>query len=266
MNETKGYKNINLSDLGTRQKITQIASRVALFVPRLLGKLATKLVINPITKLATGQTYEQVRNAAADIAMAVQEEKAQALDERIEEGHKNLEDWKEDTEYYVGNLAKYKSYESTIEDLEKKQTKLRTSPKKLLVAKHYLTAMKALRSKHRQERLKQKALKKLEKAYEEQMVGLKTQEAEIKALELALSEAKARYEAMKANVEKYELDNDAEEKVEAATEPTVVEASPQEQALFAQMANMAALGNVPTSDASVLEAYGLSSEGPQKTM
>ena len=40
--------------------------------------------------------------------------------------------------------------------------------------------------------------------------------------------------------------------------------SPEEQRLFAQMANMAAMGQAPVSDNSTLEAYGLSEEGNQK--
>ena len=37
------YKNININELGLKQRISYRASRVALFVPRLLAKLSTKL-------------------------------------------------------------------------------------------------------------------------------------------------------------------------------------------------------------------------------
>ena len=346
MNETKGYKNINLSDLGTRQKITQVASKVALFVPRLLGKLATKLVINPITKLATGQTYEQVRNAAVDITMAVQEEQAAALDERIEEGHKNLVAWQEDTDYYISNLGKYKSYQSTIEDLEKKRTRLLSSPKRLLVAKHYRYAMSKFIAKHKEEKANEKLIQKVVSEYKRKQEEIVQKELEVEALRQALKESEASLQQLRKETKDFETENASilnqpvvsEDYVEIAADETVVtpeevsvepqvdvptteepsveqpanqpeekvtfraldpnvnysnaeepvyrpvtkeeaeafrrvgypavaeEATSEEQTLFNQMANMAAMGQVPPTDTSVLEAYGLSQEGTQKTL
>jgi len=377
MNETKSYKNINLSDLGTKQKITQVASRVALFVPRLLGKLATKLVVNPITKLVSGQTYEQVKDAAVALTLEAQREQADELDEKIEEGYQNLEAWEEDREYYISNLSKYKSYRSTIEDLVKKQTRLCSSPKKIAVAKNYFVVMKAFREKHKELKAHREMVQKIVYEYQMKKQQLESKKLEVEALEQALTAARSELGNMQQEFTQFEnkhgdivsqivdepeyVDADIEPVVEPTTESPVntepnypgdlteyelgeigsdvssmvhgveeavqqempapefrvpapdelsepqldrvtagvpvqkvqpempapefrvpapdelfepqldgltagvpLPTRPQEQMIFAQMANMAAMGQTPVSDNATLEAYGLSEEGAQK--
>ena len=99
MEETKSYKNINLNELRQSPEIVKKSAKIAMFVPRLIAKLSTKLVINPITKIYSGSDYEQVKNAAVDLTMQMQEAEATELKEQINEGMQTLNDFKEDREY-----------------------------------------------------------------------------------------------------------------------------------------------------------------------
>ena len=159
------YKHINLNELGGQNKIVKTGSRVAMFVPRLLGKLSVKLVLEPVTKITTGQTFEQVKDAAVDLTMQMQEKEAAELEEQISVGVQNLSDWKEDREYYIGNLAKYRDYQVSIEKLAQKRNKLISSPKRLLVAKNYFLVMKAFREKNKEVKANAKVMQQIVNEY-----------------------------------------------------------------------------------------------------
>lgn len=202
------YKNINLSELGTKQKITYVASKVALFVPRLLGKLSAKLIVNPITKVVTGgSTYEEVKDAAVDLTMQMQQEEAFDMEEKILTGKQILEAWADDKEYYIGNIGKFKSYKSTLEDLMKTRAKLVESPKKLLVAKNYLTVMKVFRAKHQEYKANQEMIQKIVGEYQARQEALKNKELEINVLEDALRKAREDAVAMRKGNETFERTN-----------------------------------------------------------
>lgn len=211
------YKNIDINELGLKQKITYRASRVAFFVPRLLAKLATKVIVNPVTKLVTGETHEEVKAAATDIAMQVQADQAEEMQEKIDEGKQNLDDWKNDKEYYISNLGKYKSYESTVNDLVKKQAKLLKSPKRLLVAKTYLSVMGSFIQKHKEEKANEKLVKEVVEEYVAKRALLERKNLEIEALRQALK---------KAEEEKVTLENDVSE-IEVANPEIVAQTKEQ---------------------------------------
>lgn len=185
------YKNIDIKELGLKQRITYKASRYAFFVPRLLSKLAKKVVVSPITKMVSGQEYEDVKVAAVDLAKQIQSEKANEMTDRITEGRQNLEDWKNDKEYYIGNLGKYKSYEATINDLEKKQIRLMRSPRKLLVAKSYLDVMKAFRAQFKEEKENKKAAEAIVREYESKKLAVENKRKEIETLREQISSLEA---------------------------------------------------------------------------
>ena len=182
MNETKNYKNINVNELGMRSKIRYNASRIAFFVPRSLARLAKKLIVSPITKLVTGKSYEEVKEQATEYAVADQKLEAADLEQQVIEGRKNLEDWKNDKEYYIGTMAEYKSYEASINDLEKKQKKLLSSPRKLLIAKNYLVVMKENAAK----RSESKKVSAVVKEYQERTERIRSLEEQIKEEQRAL--------------------------------------------------------------------------------
>jgi len=191
MEETKSYKNINLNELRQSPEIVKKTAKIAMFVPRLIAKLSTKLVINPITKLYAGQDYEQVKTAAIDLTMQMQETEAQELKAQIDKGIQTLSDFKEDREYYIGNLAKYKAYQTYIEKLSKKYNKLVSSPKRLLVAKNYLEVMKAFKEKNKEIKQNAKLVQQIVDKYQERNDEVIAKRLEVKRLEEALAKAKS---------------------------------------------------------------------------
>lgn len=182
MNETKNYKNININELGLKHKITYKASRIALFVPKSLAKLAKKLIVKPITELVTGKDYDKVMGQAVKYTMMEQEIEAEDLAQRFDEGMRNLKEWYNDKEYYIGNLAAYKAYESTLFDLMRKYNKLVNQPRRLLVAKNYLVAMKQSVAK----RSNSKKVKAVVKEYQERTEKIRNLEEQIKEEKRAL--------------------------------------------------------------------------------
>lgn len=223
MNETKSYKNINANDLDLRARISVTAKKAAFLVPKLLGKMMKALVLNPVTKLVSGQTYEHVKAEAIRGALEDQKEKADELGVKIEEGRANLEDWKNDEEYYTSNIAKYKAYESTIERLEKKQNKLLTVPKKILVAKNYLMAMKAFKKHRKQQKANEKLAKKVVEEYKRRQEEIAQKELEVEALRQALRESELSLQTLKDETKEFEKENAAVISEAAKEETTVTE-------------------------------------------
>ena len=207
MEETKSYKNINLDELNQSPKIVKKAAKVAMFVPRLLAKLSTKLVINPITKIYSGSDYEQVKNAAVDLTMQMQEAEAVELKEQIDEGVKNLNDWKDDRDYYIGNLASYNSYQRTIEKLSKKRNKLMGSPKRLLVAKNYFVVMKAFKEKNKEIKQNAKLVQQIVDNYQAKNDAVIAKKLEVKKLEEALEKARTELTVATEELNNYKEEN-----------------------------------------------------------
>jgi len=202
------YKNININELGLKQRVTYGASKVVFLVPRLLAKLSEKLIVEPITKVVTGgESVEQVAAVATDVTLKMQAEEADEMQEKIDESNQNLEDWKNDQEYYVGNLAKYKSYQSTINDLVKKQAKLRTKPKRLLVAQNYLNVMKAYREKHKENKANEKMIKAIVEEYQMKKAEMEAKQLEIESLRKALSDAEQNYNDMQQGFNSFYQEN-----------------------------------------------------------
>lgn len=201
------YKNIDIKELGLRQRIVFKASRVAFFVPRLLSKLAKKVIANPITKLVTGVSYDTVKAGATNIAMQAQNDMADGLQSKIDEGKQNLEDWKNDPEYLIGNMAKYKAYDSTIRHLEKKQARLRRSPKKLLVARTYFEAMKQYRNTHKASKQTAKMVKEVVQEYQSRVSMMESKKQEIEALSAALAQAQKDFGTMQTEFDTFKEEN-----------------------------------------------------------
>lgn len=233
------YKNINVNELGLKQKITYNASRIALCVPRLLARLSKKLVANPITKLVTGHSYEEVKEEAVNKTMQMQEKQAIEMQPKIEEGVTNLEQWQEDEYYYQTDKAKFKSYKSFVNDLVKKQNKLLESPKRLLVARNYLDTMKKFREEKKERKKVRKMVQEIVNDYLIKKQNLKEKELEVQALEAALSSARAELAEMNKDIEEFKTENaeiveqvEAEDSyVDAEVEPVVedtVVAQPEE--------------------------------------
>ena len=208
--EEKGYKGLSEDKLfkmmSPGRKIIYGAARAALFVPRVLGKMTKNIIVNPILKLTTGQTYEQVRDAVVSVAMQVQEKEAEKMNAQIEEGIANLTNWRNDTDYYIGNLGRYKSYESIVNDFVKKQAKLRTSPKPLLVGKVILPVLRKFANTYKAEKAEEQKKERIKQEYREKVEALKEQETEIKALLMALKESKAKYQKVSQELAQFELD------------------------------------------------------------
>jgi len=207
MEETKSYKNINLNELRQSPEIVKKAAKVAMFVPRLISKLSTKLVLNPITKLYTGQDYEQVKTAAIDLTMQMQEAEAQEIKEQIDEGMQTLSDFKEDREYYIGNLAKYRAYQTYIENLSKKYNKLVSYPKRLLVAKNHLVVMKAFKEKNKEIKRNAKLIQQIVDSYQIKNDAVIAKKLEVKKLEEALAKARAELNVVTENLNSFKEEN-----------------------------------------------------------
>lgn len=207
MEETKSYKNINLDELRQSPEIVKKAAKVAMFVPRLLAKLSTKLVINPITKIYSGSDYEQVKNAAVDLTMQMQEAEATELKEQIDTGVQTLTDFKEDREYYIGNLAKYRAYQTYIEKLSKKYNKVISSPKRLLVAKNYLVVMKAFKEKNKEIKKNAKLVQQIVDNYQAKNDAVIAKKLEVKKLEEALEKARTELNVATENLNSFKEEN-----------------------------------------------------------
>lgn len=207
MEETKSYKNINLDELRQSPEIVKKAAKVAMFVPRLLAKLSTKLVINPITKIYSGSDYEQVKNAAVDLTMQMQEAEAVELKEQINEGVQTLNEFRDDREYFIGNIAKYRAYQTYIEKLSKKYNKVVSSPKRLLVAKNYLVVMKAFKEKNKEIKQNAKLVQQIVDNYQAKNDAVIAKKLEVKKLEEALAKAKSELTAATEELNNYKEEN-----------------------------------------------------------
>lgn len=139
------YTHKNLNELG-EQRVVKTGSKVAMFVPRLLAKLSVKLVVNPITKAVTGQTFEQVKDAAVDLTMQMQAVEADVVKKQLDkevENYSNLVNGISGSkDLLVSNIAVCKDSQSVIESLSRRYNRLTSAPKRLLVAKNYLKIMK----------------------------------------------------------------------------------------------------------------------------
>jgi len=68
--------------------------------------------------------------------------------EKTDEGVQIPNDSKENKEYYIGNLAKYNSYQTYMKKLSKKYNKVVGRPKRLFVNKKYFLVMKSFKEKN----------------------------------------------------------------------------------------------------------------------
>lgn len=253
------YKNIDINELGLKQRIQYKSSRVAFFVPRLLSKLAKKVVLNPITKAIAGESYDDVKLAAQQGVMAYQNELADEMQEKIDEGQANLEAWKDDSEYYIGNMGKYKSYQSTINDLVKKQTKLRQSPKKLLVASTYVGIMKASAKEKKEEKKQMKMVKNIVAEYKAKQAAMQSKQLEMDALKAALAKSERDMAAMQGDLRQFATDNaDILNQVDAQDKEATVDH-------MDAMSDFAKNGGQPAANANGVD-FGLDLDNASKTM
>lgn len=273
------YKNIDINELGMKQKIQYKASRVAFFVPRLLTKLAKKVVLNPVTKIVTGNSYEEIKSAATQGVMAYQNELADDMQEEIDNRKEAQEAWSNDSDYMIGNLGKFKAHQSYVNDLEKKQKKLRQSPKKLLVARTYVDVMKSRSKERKEEKKVAKMVKAVIEEYTARQEIIKAKQLEIDALKDALARAQKEVGDMQGELNNFAVENaeiinqmgdDAEPTVEQTSVQT--EAPAQDDNMINLMSSFAQNGGQPIDPAAMAQ-YGLNTQTgeavsaePEKTM
>lgn len=270
------YKNIDINELGLKQKIQYKASRVAFFVPRLLTKLAKKVILNPVTKVVTGNSYEEIKSAATQGVMAYQNEMADDMQEEIDARKEAQEDWQNDSDYMIGDLGKFKAHQSYVNDLEKKQKKLRQAPKKLLVARTYVDVMKSRSKERKEEKKVAKMVKAVIEEYTARQELIKAKQLEVEALKDALARAQKEVGDMQGELSNFAVENaeiinqmgdDAEPTV---TQPEAPAAPTQDDDMINLMSTFAQNGGQPM-DPNAMAQYGLNTptdEGlePSKTM
>lgn len=253
------YKNIDIKDLGMGSRIQYKASRVAFFVPRLLSKLTKKLIATPITKAVTGNTYDQIKNAAVDVTLQMQADQADSMQESINQGKQNLEDWQNDREYYISNLGKFKSYQATINNLVKKQNRLIQSPKKILVAKNYVKIMKARNAGRKVEKQTKKMVESIVAEYKMRQQQMKDKAVEIEALKQALQQAQQDLGTMQQDYQKFETENSdiiSQINEDNTIESTYKTVEPESDELVEQMSAFGQNG-MPKSGDDNLDKFGL---------
>lgn len=162
----KGYTNKDFN-LGMTKTLVLGGSRVALFVPRLLGKISEKLILSPITKLTTGISHEETKQAAINIVTQVQNNQAAEMQPQIDAGTKKVENWARDERGNVHDYFWYRANKAKLDSLLSKQAGLRAKPRIIMVAAAYVRLMKINGKKHT-EQLKQE--------YEAEMIRQKYDE------------------------------------------------------------------------------------------
>ncbi len=201
------YKKIDIEDLGLKQRFIYKFSKGACLVPKLLLKMSEKL-INPITKKITGGfTFNDVKAAATDITMQMQNDEANNMQSKIDEGKEILQNWQADKEYYIENLGKFKSYQATINDLENSQIKLRQAPKPIRVAKNYFKAMMAYHKQYKKEKSRINTIKQVIETYQNAKISLEMDEAELESLRNEIAKKEQEIKQKRTDFNKFVIDN-----------------------------------------------------------
>lgn len=162
----KGYTNKEFN-LGLGKTLVLGGSRVALFVPRLLGKISEKLILSPVTELTTGIAYNDIKQQSIDIATQVQNKQADEMQTEIDARTQKVENWARDERGNVQDHFWYRAHKNKLDGLVSKQSRLREAPRRIMVAAAYVQLMKINCKKHT-EQLKQE--------YEEDMIRQKYDE------------------------------------------------------------------------------------------
>lgn len=143
----KGYTNKEFN-LGLGKTLVLGGSRVALFVPRLLGKISEKLILSPVTELTTGMAYNDIKQQSIDIATQVQNKQANGMQAEIDAGKERVGNWARDERGNVQDHFWYRANKAKLDRLVSKQSRLRETPRRIMVAAAYVQLMKINGKKH----------------------------------------------------------------------------------------------------------------------
>ena len=159
----KGYTNKDFN-LGKGTTLALVGSRVALFVPRLLGKISEKLILNPIAEVRTGVSHEEIKQEAIAIATKYENAQADKMKAEIAAGQQTVNNWARDERGNVKNYFWYRKNSNELARLLKRQARLRAKPRMIMVATAYVQLMKIKDAQY---------TKQLEKEYREDMIRQK---------------------------------------------------------------------------------------------
>lgn len=162
----KGYTNKEFN-LGKGTTLAIVGSRVALFVPRLLGKISEKLILNPIAEIRTGVSHEEIKQEAIGVATRYENEQANKMQPEIDEGQKKVDNWARDERGNVKNHFWYRANSNKLAGLLKKQAKRRAKPRIIMVAAAYVQLMRIKDKQYTEQ---------LAREYEEDMIRQKYDE------------------------------------------------------------------------------------------
>lgn len=146
----KGYTNKEFN-LGLGKTLVLGGSRVALFVPRLLGKISEKLILSPVTELTTGMAYNDIKQQSIDIATIVENKRANEMQTEIDARTQKVENWARDERGNVQDHFWYRAHKNKLDGLVSKQSRLREAPRRIMVAAAYVQLMRVNGKKHTEE-------------------------------------------------------------------------------------------------------------------
>lgn len=170
----KGYANKEFN-LGLGKTLVLGGSRVALFVPRLLGKISEKLILSPVTELTTGMAYNDIKQQSIDIATKVENKRANEMQAEIDAGKERVENWARDERGNVQDHFWYRANKAKLDRLVSKQSRLREAPRRIMVAAAYVQLMKVNGKKHTEE---------LKREYDAEMLRRKFGDTESRIAEI----------------------------------------------------------------------------------
>lgn len=179
----KGYTNKDFN-LGKGTTLALVGSRVALFVPRLLGKISEKLILNPIAEVRTGVSHEEIKQEAIAIATKYENAQANKMKAEIAARQQTVNNWARDERGNVKNHFWYRANSNKLASLLKRQARLRAKPRMIMVATAYVQLMKIKDAQY---------TKQLEQEYEEDMIRQKYDDLYVSA-----NSALEQYNAMDA--------------------------------------------------------------------
>lgn len=159
----KGYTNKDFN-LGKGTTLALVGSRVALFVPRLLGKISEKLILNPIAEVRTGVSHEEIKQEAIAIATKYENAQADKMKAEIAARQQTVNNWARDERGNVKNYFWYRKNSNELARLLKRQARLRAKPRMIMVATAYVQLMKIKDAQY---------TKQLEQEYREDMIRQK---------------------------------------------------------------------------------------------
>lgn len=185
--ERKGFthKDINADyNAGNLKTLARTATRVALFVPKLLGKMSEKLIVSPLVKVTTGVTHEQTKQAAVDTVLRRQQEAAKDMEPQIEKTQQEVNKWSQ-TQYNNGTILDLIKFRMKTKELaNQKRTYKRynaQTPRKILVLTAYVNLMRNNREKHLAELERQAHINQVMNEYQQMLETInryKTMETE----------------------------------------------------------------------------------------